>query len=271
LNQIDQKIQYRGTVQVNASIQIDDPEQVIASIASHLRTYGFPPGRRFEALFVFTFQTWTSSPNLAFGRWAGEVMKAIHSIPNQASRLLAFYQEVARNSSLGIQADILQSSYLNFRRLAKGQFSTEPPVSLLDHTIGDVSSDVEKAFEWLTKWETAFDGVRLLWNVVLNNPDCNFQAQFDKLLYSQKQFVIEGFRVSSREQEGGVGDEIPELIADLDRRALKPRVNVEAEIEKVSGKARDVPALSRSAVVQRPKGSPRRRGPGSPSDEAGND
>jgi hypothetical protein len=44
--------------------------------------------------------------------------------------------------------------------------------------------------------------------------------------------VIEEFKVSSREQDGGVGDDAAGLISDLNQRALKPRVNVGAALKR---------------------------------------
>jgi hypothetical protein len=254
--------------QIDQKIELDDPEQVISRLAQHLRTFGFPPDRQFKSIFVFTFQIWSSSSNLAFGRWAGEVINAIHSLPDQADNILTVYLEVARDPALNVDADLLQSSYLKFRRLAKRKFSSEPPISLVEHTIGGVSNDVEKAFEWFGKWETAFDGVRLLWNTVLNDPECDFKIQFDKLLYSQKQFVIQGFKVSNSEQDGGASDRITKLIAELERRAPIPPIKVEDEVEKVAAKAREASGLSKSARSPRSRRGYGRRGVGRPSDDA---
>jgi hypothetical protein len=244
LDQIDRKIQYSGTVTINEAAQLDDPLQIIARLAAHLRAFGFPKDRAFQPLFVFTFQTWSSRLDLkTFGRWADDVLKAIYALPGKADQILSFYREVARDTTLRIDADTLQSSYLTFKRVAKELHGFDCPVVLVGHDTGDLSGDIEKAFEWIAKWETSFDGLNLLWSLVVANPACSLTAQFDKLLFSRKQFIIQGCKLRYNDL-ASQNNEILELIDFLERRALKPRVNVDAAMDSLSAKAKNMALYS---------------------------
>jgi hypothetical protein len=257
LSQIEAKIRYTGKIQVDDQVYIEDPFQIVAGLASHLHAFGFPPDRPFEPVFVFTMQTWSSAAELtSFGRWGSEVMKAIHQMPDRAERVLSFYREVAHEApTLGVDGDILQAQYQNFKRTAKAAFTFELPVSLLEYIPGNLSGDVEKAFEWLTKWDTAFDGVKLLSALLLANPKCNVLSQFDKLLYSQKQFLIEGLKLSNKD-EGAENEKLAAVIQSFEQRALEPRVDVDAEVEKVRSKAED---MSKSSITAGSPRTPERR------------
>jgi hypothetical protein len=186
-----------------------------------------------------------------------DLLKAIYQIPGKSQQVYEFFRLVYRELSLGISQTYLEAQYQNFRRVLGSPDGF--PLTLGEFQPGDTGVDIEKAFEWLSTWETAFDGLKHLWIILKANPQCDFGRRFDKLQFGHKQFLIEGLRLANKEENDendAFAERIAELIEVCEQRALAPRPDVDGDVERVKAKADGV-SKSVTSPVARP--SPERR------------
>jgi hypothetical protein len=256
LADVESKYQFDGRrLIVNSNIHFDDPLVMLQTLSVNFRKVGFPPDRPFEPVFAFAVDMGCS--NEVYSRFCMDILKGIYQIPGKSQAVFDFFRFVSKDTGLNVEPVYLDAQYQNFRRAQKTL--RDLPLTLGEFVPGDISGSIEQAFEWLTKWEMAFDGVKQLWAILKANPRVNFNSRFDTLYFSQKQFLIEGLRLANKEENDG-DERLESRIADLEQRASMPRIDVDADVERVKARAETVtksttsPLLPRSPKESRVKG-----------------
>lgn len=120
-----------------------------------------------------------------------------------------------------------QTSKINASNQQKTTETAAAPLDLDDFI---PRKDVEFAFSCLTNWESSYDGVHRVWELIKNEPDINIDDYFDSLDFTQKCFLISGLYANMEEDKmDGFAPIIDRLDQRITNETKSDRVQREAQ------------------------------------------
>lgn len=102
-------------------------------------------------------------------------------------------QKISDDTQISNQTSQISSSY---EKIMKD--------SLASSTIQDEfvpRKDLEFAFTCLSNWESSYDGVNRIWELIKNEPDIDLDDYFDSLDFTQKCFLISGLNAHKDDEK----------------------------------------------------------------------
>lgn len=181
--------------------------QILSEINAQLeRLKEFPSERSFEPLFNLAMKTFTN-PKLSTDQKDKVylLMTSVNSFCDPES-LLNFYLKCSKKSDEEYPKDFLERCYQHFLKTChpneKLPSNTNIPISLVSSEAPEPSKEILFAFACLNKWESSYDGVKRIWEVIKRKPDIDITENFDQLIFTQKTFLVEGLRNYLEEEQG---------------------------------------------------------------------
>ncbi|OHS96837.1 hypothetical protein TRFO_09727 [Tritrichomonas foetus] len=185
------------------------------------RLHHFPQYKPFEPLFKLALETYAND------KTSPEEKKSIYLLISNVnntcdpSGLLKLYLSFKDESKY--PHEFLEQCYQHFLKTShlkdKLPANTYIPVSLVAASEKNHRKDVEFAFTCLNKWDSSYDGVRRIWELLKSEPDTDISEYFDQLIFTQKTFLVEGLR-NCLEDEGGNNKIMETVINKLDDRMM---------------------------------------------------
>ncbi|OHT03554.1 hypothetical protein TRFO_29048 [Tritrichomonas foetus] len=199
----------------------------------------FPRNRSFEPLFNLALETYKKRDTTdEEKKHIYLLMTSLNTLCNPIE-LLNIYLKNQNNKKY--QGDFLEQCYQHFLKTSGVSEivskTTKLPVSLVVQSELAPRKDIEFAFTCLNYWESSYDGVRRVWELIKNEPEIDINEYFDPLDFTQKCFLITGLRAHMMDDNL---ESLEPVIEKLDSRMMNEtksaRVAREAQIvgEKMS-------------------------------------
>lgn len=135
----------------------------------------------------------------------------------------------------------LERCYQHFKQTSSSKTLTpkDLPISLVVQNEFTPRKDIEFAFTCLSNWESSYDGVRRIWELIKNEPDIDLNDYFDSLDFTQKCFLIAGLNSNMRDDNM---DNLAPIINDLDNRMMNETKSdrVQREAQRVGEKMNEL-------------------------------
>lgn len=228
-----------------------NPIDLLNSVRSqldHLRS--FPDNRSIEPLFELAFRTQASkNTTIEERRQIFLLMSPINSFCDPY-KLLKLYIAFSQNQHKVFNRDFLEQCYQHFTSIARhsGKLkNVEIPNSLALTDSETPEEKVEFAFTCLSKWDTSYDGVNRIWEILKSRLSINSDVgndiydHYDQLKVVQKHFLVAGLRVHMESAvENGDADEFDNNAMEAVLEILEDQMSNESNSDRIN---RNVNAL----------------------------
>lgn len=180
--------------------------QLLNDINAQLeRLKEFPSNRSFEPLFNLAMKTFKNTKSSTDSKDKAYLLMTSVNSYCDPEKLLNYYLECASKSDEEYPKDFLERCYQHFLKKShpneKLPSSTIIPISLVTSEGPEPSKELLFAFACLNKWESSYDGVKRVWELLKKKPDIDITENFDQLIYTQKTFLVEGLRNYLEEEQ----------------------------------------------------------------------
>lgn len=218
------------------SMNLENPIDVLEELRIQLeRLREFPTKRSAEPLFNLVMTIYNSTQTTSDEKKQIYIlMTTVNTIcdPNEMKNL---YHKNCDNQSFS--KHFLERCYQHFKQTSSSKSLTpkDLPVSLVVQNEFTPRKDIEFAFTCLSNWESSYDGVRRIWDLIKNEPGIDLNDYFDSLDFTQKCFLIAGLN-SNMKDENMLS--LAPIINELDQRMMEETKSdrVQREAQRVGEK-----------------------------------
>ncbi|KAK8889124.1 hypothetical protein M9Y10_033868 [Tritrichomonas musculus] len=228
------------TIENNANLYLTHPIELLEDLRIQLeRLKEFSKKRSAEPLFNLVNNTYRHSQTTTDEKKQLYIlMTNINTVcdPNEMKDLYHKNRDNSRFSK-----HFLERCYQHFKQTSSSKTLTpkDLPVSLVVQNEFTPRKDIEFAFTCLSNWESSYDGVRRIWELIKNEPDIDLDDYFDSLDFTQKCFLIAGLYSNMRDEKM---ENLQPIIEDLDSRTMNETKSdrVQREAQRVGEKMNEL-------------------------------
>ncbi|KAH0787369.1 hypothetical protein GPJ56_008721 [Histomonas meleagridis] len=196
---------------------VENPLEILKEINDQMyRLKMFPNKHDVTSLFNFALRTYQTIRTQSCYNIVFNLMTQINNYCEPEKVLNLYLKSVSRSSRLN---EFIEQCYQHFLLKNKQKLPKELnyPTSLTAKIQNIQRNDIELAFNCLSCWSSAYDGIIRIWNLLLQESDLDISDHFDALNYAQRCFLIHGLKELTEENKDIKKEKIEEKIKELEK------------------------------------------------------
>lgn len=191
-------------------VQPKDPGPILNQIYRNLIKYKKIPNRSIEPLMNICLRTLTTFPN---DYKLTALMQTLNRYHEPAS-LLQLYLKQAKDQSISKEA--IEICYQDFLLRAREKIILTDAPQTLAVMQDDRHEGIQQAFSWLTIWDSSYDGVEMIYNILIEDPTIEIYDDFIRIQdFTERAYLVNGLQYFANHNNSHKLDRIIENLCKM--------------------------------------------------------